>query len=217
MSYDAVLFDNDGIIVEPTSWAEIRPAIRSAFERLGVDDPTEEAIEGLIDVSVPDVRAVADAHGVDAEALWRERDAAASAYQIASIHAGETPLYDDADAIRSMPAPRAIVSNNQHATVSAVVEHFDLGSWFDVVYGRQPTLADVRRKKPDPYYLERTLERLDATDALFVGDSPSDLVAARRAGIDAAFVRRPHRADVELPFEPRFEVPDLAALRARLE
>lgn len=216
MTYDAVVFDNDGILVEPTDRADIRPGIRRAFERCGVPEPADEDVERLFDVEVDDVRAVAEAYDLDPHELWAARDESVSDVQVSLLREGRKPLYADVAAIPSLPAPRGVVSNNQHATVEAIVQYHGIEDWFDVVHGRRPTLADVERKKPNPYYLELALEALDASDALFVGDSPKDLEAARRAGIDAAFVRRSHRADVEVPFDPAFEVPDLDALAERL-
>lgn len=217
MDYDAVVFDNDGILVELTDRALLRPAIRTAFERCGVADPEEADLERLFDVDVEDVRAVADEYDLDPSELWCERDEAVSAAQVSLLREGRKPLYDDVEAIQSLPAPRGIVSNNQHATVQAIVEHYDLGSLFEVVHGRRPTLTDVDRKKPDPYYLDLALEALSADRALFVGDSPKDLLAAENAGIDAAFVRRSHRADASLPVEPAFDVADLRELAVELE
>lgn len=216
MQYDAVVFDNDGVLVEPTPWEVIRSAIREAFARVGVDDPADEHVLQLIGVTQEDVREVAAAYDLDPAALWEARDAAGSEAQIAHMREGGKALYDDVAAIRELDHPRGIVSNNQLATVEAIVDHHGLDE-FDPVYARRPTLEDVARKKPDPFHIERALSHLTCEDALYVGDSAKDVVAARRAGCDAAFVRRAHCEDVELPHEPAFEVRDLAELAAQLD
>jgi len=46
-----------------------------------------------------------------------------------------------------------------------------------------------------------------------VGDDESDVVAAHRAGIDSAFIRRPHRRDADLDVEPTYVIDDLHDLR----
>ncbi|NIS29922.1 MAG: HAD family hydrolase, partial [Actinobacteria bacterium] len=56
-----------------------------------------------------------------------------------------------------LAVPRAVVSNNQQATVSFLLDHAGLADRFDPVLGRAPTLADVARKKPSPHYLERAV------------------------------------------------------------
>ena len=217
MGYDAVVFDNDGVLVEPTDWDVIREAIREAFGEVGVDDPAEEHVEQLIGVTVDDVHAVADAYDLDPEALWYARDTAGSAHQSELIRNGGKNLFSDAEALWELSAPRGIVSNNQHATVETIVDHYELRDRFDVVYGRQPTVEDIGRKKPDPYYLDRALTDLGAEDALYVGDTAKDVAVARRVGIDAALVRREHNAHVEPATEPEFEVPDLASLVDEIE
>jgi phosphoglycolate phosphatase-like HAD superfamily hydrolase len=83
---------------------------------------------------------------------------------------------------------------------------------FETAYGRQPTLTGAARRKPEPYYIERALAELDAAEALYVGDSEKDIVAAERAGIDSVFLRRDHVTDVTLSVDPTAEVPDLWTL-----
>ncbi|PSQ14696.1 hypothetical protein BRC99_02630 [Halobacteriales archaeon QS_7_69_60] len=53
--------------------------------------------------------------------------------------------------------------------------------------------------------------------ALYVGDSGSDVVAAHRAGLDSAFLRRPHVRDAELPADPTHEVETLHEVAALLD
>ena len=58
---------------------------------------------------------------------------------------------------------------------------------------------------------------LDATEALYIGDSEKDIVAAQRAGVDSVFLRRDHVTDTTLSVDPTAEVPDLWTLVDRLE
>jgi phosphoglycolate phosphatase-like HAD superfamily hydrolase len=214
MEYDAVVFDNDGVLVEPTDWDVIRTAIREAFQELGVVDPAEEHVEQLIGVTPDDVHAVADAYDLDPHELWRARDTAGSRHQSDLIRGGGKGLFPDVAALSELTVPMGIVSNNQHATVETIVEHYGLDEHFDVVYGRQPTIEDVGNKKPEPHYLEKAIQDLGVEDALYVGDSVKDVEVARRVGIDAAFVRRSHNDAIELPHEPDHEVADLEELVA---
>jgi HAD superfamily hydrolase (TIGR01509 family) len=160
------------------------------------------------------MRTVADAHGVDAEAFWARREAKAAAAQRAEMEDGSKPLYDDVAAIADLDASLGVVSNNQHATVEAVVDVFGLDGVFEDACGREPTLAGFERTKPDPHYVERTLSTLgaDPGEALFVGDSNADLLAAENAGVDSAFVARPHREGYERATEPTHVVGSLADL-----
>jgi phosphoglycolate phosphatase-like HAD superfamily hydrolase len=57
--------------------------------------------------------------------------------------------------------------------------------------------------------VEQALSDLDADSALFVGDNESDIRAAENAGIDSAFIRRPHRSDWELNVWPTWDIDEL--------
>jgi HAD superfamily hydrolase (TIGR01549 family) len=215
--YDAIVFDNDGILTEITDEDVFRRAIRDAFEEFGVVDPPAEHVEALLGVTESDIRRVCDSHGIDPGPFWKRRDDEAARRQKAAIRRGEKPLYPDAEAALRMDVDVGIVSNNQHETVQYILDFFGLASRVDTYYGREHSVAGVRRKKPDTYYIEQALDDLDADHALYVGDSEKDVTAALAAGTDAAFVRRPHRADLDLGPEPTHEVADLGELREVLE
>ncbi|MFB6296725.1 MAG: HAD family hydrolase [Halobacteriales archaeon] len=215
--YDAIVFDNDGILTEITDEDVFRRAIRDAFDAFGVADPRAGHVEALLGVSESDIFRVCEAHGIDPEPFWRRRDDEAARRQKAAIRRGEKPLYPDAEAALDVGVDVGVVSNNQQETVRYILDWFGLEHLVDTYYGREHSVAGVRRKKPGTYYIERALDDLDAEKALYVGDSEKDVVAAQAAGIDSAFVRRPHRADVDLDPVPTYEVPDLRELREVLE
>ncbi|PSQ58760.1 MAG: hydrolase [Halobacteriales archaeon SW_9_67_25] len=209
MPYDAVVFDNDGVIVEPTDSTHITDAVCAALHDVGVD-PDRERVEQAIAASAGphETLQTVGVDAVDVERFWRRREDLAAATQMNLIRDGSKRLYDDVAALTQLDARLGMVSNNQHETVSFIVDHYGL-DFFDVVYGREPTVAGAERKKPDPYYLERALSDLGTRDALYVGDSEVDVRAAGRAGVDSAFLRRDHSADTELSAEPTYEVTDL--------
>ncbi|MEU0335729.1 HAD family hydrolase [Streptomyces sp. NPDC006193] len=77
----------------------------------------------------------------------------------------------------------AVTTNNSPRAVRAYLDSRGLTACFAPhIYGRT---AEVRRLKPDPYCLTRALDAMGAAapSALMIGDSPSDLHAARRAGV----------------------------------
>ena len=206
--YDAVLFDNDGVIVERTSDEVMEPAVSGAFHELGVDEPDPHHVDYLIRGPMDELVEVCESYGVDPERLWAEREARAAAAQKESIRNGGKPLYDDVAAVADLPVPLGIVSNNQSETIDFVADFHGL-DWLDLAHGREMTLEGVSRKKPEPYYLNRAMDQLGVDSALYVGDSAVDVAAADAAGIDSAFVRRPHRADYDLPHEPTYEIDGL--------
>ena len=245
--YDALLFDNDGVLVGRTPADLLRGATYRAFDAVGVPDPDPDHVEALLFGVTPEtVREVAAAHEVDPAALWAARDRAASEAQIRAARAGRKTPYDDVAALRALDPPlgMGVVSRNQQATVDFLLDHFGLGARFDAAYGREPTVESLTRAKPAPHHVRRALADLAAgaasdgepgpdrgrfgdsapdpdsnsappgrPDALLVGDDESDVVAAHRAGIDSAFIRRPHRRDADLDVEPTYVIDDLHDLR----
>lgn len=215
MPYDAVVFDADGVLCEPAPRRTLRGAIRRALDRHGVNDPSTDVVDRLFATTTAELRDICATLGIDdVAAFWRDRDRHASAAQRAAIRRGEKPLYEDIDAALELPVPRAVVSNNQQATVSFLLRHAGIADRFDPVIGRPPTLEAVARKKPAPDFLERALDALDADRPLFVGDSNVDLAAAEAAGVDSAFLRRNHRSNYGLDHQPTHELTSLTALQS---
>jgi HAD superfamily hydrolase (TIGR01549 family) len=211
IDYEAVVFDKDGVLVEPTETRRIREALEETFAEFAVPSPPASVLEGLLAQETMR-EALHCQFGIDPGAFWRRREHNAATAQMEAARAGEKTPYDDLRDLERLPVPLGLVSNNQRMTVEFMLDHFDFGDLFETAYGREPTLTGARRKKPEPYYLEQALADLEVADALYVGDSNTDLEAAHRAGLDAAFVRRPHREDYDLEHDPTVEVASLSEL-----
>jgi len=212
LRYEAVLFDNDGVIVERTREDVIQLAVRDAFRELGVEDPDPHHVEYFHRGPMDELESICEAYGLGPETFWERRDELVCDAQKAAIRDGGKPLYDDVSVLGDLAVPCGIVSNNQCDTIDAVVEHYGLEDSFELAHGRDMTVEGVLQKKPDPYYLERALSELGVESTLYVGDSAVDVAAADAAGIDSAFVRRPHRVDYDLPHEPTYEIDGLVEL-----
>lgn len=220
MSYDAVVFDMDGVIIERSpSWV-FDEAAQKALAHVGIDEPTGEEIRmarglhGDLDRAQEHFQTE---HDVGFDPIWRRRNELVTAHQREAIEAGEKGLYDDASAIPGLPGPRGIVSNNQHSAVEMVLDRFELDDRFDSYYGLKPGTGDIGAEKPNTVYLDRVLADLDADSAIYIGDRGSDVQAAHEAGIDAAFVRREFNADDELDPTPRYDVDSLHKLVDHLD
>lgn len=212
-AYDAVLFDNDGILIEPPAPDRQLVAARRAFEECGLADVAEEHLEAIGPSTSHDaLHTVCNSLDLDPERLWELRDRHDQRVQHEDISAGVRTHYGDLEAIADCAVDRAVVSNNHHTTVEFILDHFEIDHLFDTYYGRERSLDGLRRKKPDPHYIERALDDLGATSGLYVGDRESDVVAAHNAGIDSVFVRREHTRDVTLETAPDHEIETLHEL-----
>ncbi|ELZ80894.1 phosphoglycolate phosphatase [Haloferax elongans ATCC BAA-1513] len=213
MCYDAVIFDNDGVLTRPTLLEVEREAVRRAFSEFDVD-PTTEAVDGVIHGGLTRLRRICRIHDVPTDEFWTSHEAHAAAVQRDCLENGTKPLYSDVQALDDLDHPLAVVSNNQHETIEHILDVFDLTDRFEVAFGREPTVEGARVKKPDPHYIQRAMAELGVESALYVGDSNVDVVAATRAGIDSAFIRRPHRDGYKLAADPTYELDSLDELPA---
>ncbi|WP_096390762.1 HAD family hydrolase [Halopenitus persicus] len=213
----ALLFDMDGVILSGpgTHPGVYRAAAHDALREFGVDvrtrtglsddvGPSEirEAREALEAVRYsPPVDEACSLLGVDRDAWWRARERYASRRTNARVRSGDRPTYPDVDALSSLSADRslALVTNNRTATAEFVATYC-VPDRFDAVIGRKPTIESYRRRKPEPDFLERGVTALEtewepesgSESGYYVGDRETDVIAARRAGLEAIVIDRPH-------------------------
>ncbi|WP_049972680.1 HAD family hydrolase [Haladaptatus cibarius] len=216
MTYDALLFDMDGVLLDfPPEHPEVyRRAVASTFEEFGVE-PADADLDAFISgATVEDMRRACAEHDIEFETFWPKRERNASRLQCAMMDSGERRLYDDCRVLSKLADTHdmGVVSSNQHATVEYLLTRFGFEDSFDAVYGRIPTVDGFRRTKPATYYLERAMADLDGANGLYIGDSACDVVAAHSAGLDSVFIRRSHREGYALPEAPTHEVSSLADL-----
>lgn len=217
MQYDAIIFDNDGVLTTPTPEPVWRAANRIAYQRQGGELPVPPAIERLDGRSLPDLQVECYGHGIDHQEFWETREAVAIRAQLSELRKGSKTVYGDVGALHSLDPSLGVVSNNHQAIIDAIVEQFGLDDVVETHYGRTPTIAGLRRMKPNSHYLERAIEDLDANNPLYVGDSDVDVRAASTLGIDVAFVRRDHRKGYELSQAPTYELSSLFELQGLLD
>ncbi|PGF15568.1 haloacid dehalogenase [Natrinema sp. CBA1119] len=208
-----VLFDMDGVILDgpgtdPQVYAD---AADAALAELGAE-PTAAQRRDFRDHDHERIRTHCETLDIDPARFWELKESYASRGTHDRLRSGERGTYDDIDAIRELSERTAIglVTNNRQETAEFVADQF--GFDFDVVRGRDPTFEGYERRKPDPYYIEDALDRLGVTDGRYVGDSPKDVTAGRAAGLETAFLRRPHNRERERPPNATDEIESLTDL-----
>lgn len=229
MRYDAVIFDIDGVLVEPTDPDVHRDAVRAAFAAFDIEPVEAETVERLVELtgdhrdqlSAPTVRQVCRNHGIDPESFWQERERIAAEAQLDEVEAGRKRRYPDATVVEEIgdreTIPLAAISNNQQQLVTAMLGRYELLDHFTVSFGREPELVGIERRKPNPYYARQAMTTMGATQPVLVGDSEVDLVTADRLGIDSVFVRRAHRQGYRPRTEPDHEIWSLTELTEVLD
>ncbi|TYL37357.1 hypothetical protein CV102_17195 [Natronococcus pandeyae] len=217
IGYDCLLLDMDGVLVENSPSADFEGAVEDAFADFEINEPTPELREafrtlaGITDKRLCELRS---AETVDIGGLWTRREERAAENQLRTLRDGGKSAYADVSALAAIGVTKAIVSNNQHRTVNAVVDYHGFDAWASAWSGVEPTVDGATRAKPDPWYLEQMADRLDLERPLYVGDRPSDMLAARRAGFDSAYLNRTEERLPETAPEPTYEIHSLSELTA---
>jgi len=168
--FDAAVWDLDGTLVRlPVDWDLVTRDVAAAFESAGRDADGRDLWELLGRADGTDL-----ADEVEAIIADHERAEAVNAERLRH-----------ADAVGSFDA-EGVCSLNCEAACRTALDVHDLTPHVAAVVGRDTLPA----RKPDPAPLLETIRRLgvDAADVVFVGDSPRDAEAARRADVAFRYV-----------------------------
>ena len=163
--FDAVVYDLDGTLVTlAVNWNDVARDVVDVFADAGVD-ATDYDLWGMLDL--------ADEHGLRAEV----EAAIADHETVGAERSHRLPL---ADSVAAQRVPVGVCSLNCEAACRVALDVHDLAAHVDSVVGRD----SVATRKPDPEPLLATLRALgvEASNAVFVGDSRRDEVTAERAG-----------------------------------
>lgn len=183
MPYRVVLFDLDGTLVD--SIELILQAADYAFtDVMGVAPPRAEIMAGIGKPLMTQF----GAYAADRDQL----DRLVQSYRVYQLahHDNLTRTYDGVNDVVAWLAgdgrKLGVVTSKIESLAHRALDHVGLSQHFSVVVGIESTT----RHKPDPDPLVFALERLGARrdEAIYVGDSPFDLQAARAAGIASCAV-----------------------------
>jgi pyrophosphatase PpaX len=181
MRFETILFDLDGTVVD--SGAIILASMRHATrEVLGRDYSDAELLQAV------------GGPGLEAQMSALAPDHVERLVDVYRAH--NEPLHDELEACAGMEnvlvrlrgdgRRLGIVTAKRRSTVELAFDRVPLGHLFETIVGGDET----ERHKPDPAPLLLAAERLgaDPADAVYVGDSPFDVRAAKAAGMFAVAV-----------------------------
>lgn len=184
MQKRAILFDIDGTLVDSNdahveAWHRAFAAEGYAFSRTEIHAQVGKGADNLVPSLLPDV---------SAETLERLAEAEGEIYkrefmpQVEPFHGVNQVLKRLAQRGHTL----VLASSASRAEVDYYIDLLDA----DGLISGTTSKDDVASSKPCPDIFAAALERTGyaAPNALVIGDSPYDIIAARRAGIDAVAV-----------------------------
>lgn len=181
----AIVFDLDGTLVDSA------PDIAAALSQVLVE-------AGGPGIDLPTVRdLIGDGARVLVERALRSTggpgDAAALLRRFLLVYADgacvQTRLYEGVEGcLRGLAErghPLAVCTNKPLLHTRIILDRLGLARWFPVVVGGD----SLPVKKPDPAPLRLALQQLGVAQGVLVGDSATDLGAARAAGLPCLLLR----------------------------
>ena len=201
MKYELVIFDLDGTLLDTLD--DLAAACNFALRQAGFPERTREQVRLSIGNGVVNLMRRSAPEGIQGETQEKLlSDFRAYYAEHVNDHTRPYPgIQALLDALREAGVRIAVNSNKPSAATQALcAAHFE-GS-LDVVMGEQASVP----RKPSPEGARQIMEAMKAAPerTLYVGDSDTDLMTARNAGIDAAWVswgyrRRRELGEVDVP------------------
>ncbi len=185
--YDAYLFDLDGTLIDTVP--DLSRALNACLGHAGLTPVDESLARHWVGhgarVMIREALAHHRANG-DPEVLFP----VFLAHYEANIAGHSTPypsVIDTLEALKQRGARLAVVTNKLEGLSRLLLAELELEGYFDLIVGGDTASAP----KPDAAPVRLCLEHLGvaAADALFVGDSETDVNAARAAGTPVVCVR----------------------------
>jgi phosphoglycolate phosphatase len=205
-SFPVYLFDIDGTLLD--SAADICGAVQQVLTATDCDPPSFEFLKGYIGLHLFELFGdiFPDYTQEQMEELLRQ-------YREVYIARGhqQTRIYPGVpEGLAGLGGRKSTATTKGSPTTKAILEQFGLIRFFDHVQG-----TDGFPCKPAPDVILTALAALGAqpSECLFVGDSPADMEAGKRAGVKTCAVRYGYGKYDELArFEPDYWVDDLREL-----
>ena len=190
IDYKVVLFDLDGVLISSDqAWITALQEVLAEGELFV--PPVQKIKEHLALSTIGQIKIFFPEMSSDPSVLLK---LARKVDQYYLSHIAENVLLVDKSfellaSLRKLGIKLGVVTNNGGEVTSSILKTFKLTAYFESVIH----LDNSEKPKPDPSALFKSIEyfKIDKSDVLFVGDSPSDLEASIRANVDFILDKNP--------------------------
>jgi phosphoglycolate phosphatase len=185
-----VMFDLDGTLVD--SVPDLATAVDRMLRELGREPVGVECVRQWVGNGARVLVRRALAGGLDhsavgeaetEQALARFLDIYADCHELITLYPG---VHELLEALSTAAVELAVVTNKPERFVAPLLEQVGLGGYFRWIIGGDT----LPQQKPDPAALLQVMRLAGVSQAqsLFVGDSRTDVLAARAAGVPCVAV-----------------------------
>ncbi len=206
----ALLFDLDGTLVD--SAPDLSHAVNHTLAQLGIPGKTDQEVMTYIGDGMKTLLERATGFSSDAD-LARAAEIFRPYYLEHCMD--RTTLYPGAlETLEHFKTQSmALVTNKPVAMTEKILARFGISKYFKSVVGGEST----PKKKPDPEPVLKALSDLkaEASQAIMIGDGPTDMEAGRKAGTQICAVTYGYRSREELKkLNPNYMIDHLNELKS---
>lgn len=199
MKYPVVLFDLDGTLLDTTNL--ILASFRHTLQQFGLSSHTDETIRASLGEPLAvQMRRLGGAERMEAMVeTYRRHNLAHHDDYVTAFPGVETVLHT----LHREGVLLGVVSNKQRITVEKGLDWCGLTSLMATIVCQGE--ADRDKPAPDPILLALDQVGMEPAQALMVGDSRYDLLAAKEAGVASAAVAwSAHGVESLLAYRPEY-------------
>ncbi|WP_457561740.1 phosphoglycolate phosphatase [Caminibacter pacificus] len=178
-----LIFDLDGTLID--SVPDITDAINKTFDELGIERVSEEDVRNYLGNGARTLIERALRGKNDEELLQKTLKIFKNHYK--NNVCNKTILYPGVkETLEKLPYKKVIVTNKPYEFVGEILKTLEIDKHFEMYIGGE----SLPEKKPSPLPLLYVCEKMGykPSEAVMIGDSKNDILAARNAGIKSVAV-----------------------------
>ena len=198
-----LVFDLDGTIIDNRD-SYMERMLKRVGAEIGRDLGLRHAQELWYSIGALSRDEVIARWGIDPDRFWT----VFNKYESLGEKLANTYLHPDALALKKIKVPMGIVTHTTLEHTTKLLEHVGMRKYFDPIVACSEEIG--WKPSPLPMIYCVMAMKLGFDEVLFVGDTASDVLAAREAGVKSVYINRFNRP---ISVEPDYEIDILEKLK----